>query len=150
MVDQSHDGIRIAFETQSGGREIFPVAVVSQNAGTGLSVVEAFFHFLHVAELEVLAHLLRGDGEQFDCLHEIIAEEMVETALNAFDFLDVLLGERRGEVVSHHPFAVSDDVVDQQVQAVGDPVEYAERQQREEVEESVYDGVEDVHDACMS
>ena len=93
MINQSGDGLGGGLETDAGGREPLPVAVVAQHGGAVASLVQIGFHLLDVAELEVFAQFLLADGEQLEGLVEIVAEEMIEVALDVTQFALAFIGE---------------------------------------------------------
>ena len=73
---------------------------------------------------------------------------MVESVLDLSQFIGAFLGEGRFQVVSHHPFPIAYDIVDEHIEGVGDDVQHSVGQQRERVEEGVDYRIYDSHTKC--
>ena len=77
---------------------------------------------------------------QFDALHHIVAKPVIEFAFDVFEFGFVFFGERLAQVFGHQPTAVACQLINQQIQPVGQHIEHSERQERQHID----DGVEDI------
>ena len=73
---------------------------------------------------------------------------MVESALDLAQFLGAFLWEGCFQVVSHHPFPIAHNVIDEHIEDVGDDVQHSVGQQRERVEEGVDYRIYDSHTKC--
>ena len=54
MIDETCHGLRMTLKSQARGREPLPVAVMSKDGGTVLSLVKTLLQLLHTPELNVL------------------------------------------------------------------------------------------------
>ena len=102
---------------------------MSQDGGTGLSLVEAFLHLFHSPVFHMLQKLFFGNGEQFERFYDVVAQEVEKCPLYLSQFLLSFFGKGTGQVLPHRLLAVADEVVDHQVDRVGESVEHSEGQQ---------------------
>lgn len=102
----------------------FPVSVVPQVNETEVLVFlfKRFCEQLCTVEFHAFAKCPSGHGEQFDGFHDIVAEKTVEFSLDDSEFLVCLVGKRFFQVRAYDVSPVVDDVVDDRIEEVGNPV----------------------------
>ena len=112
---------------------------------TRLASFKIVVHEFNVLEYHAPPDIRFTDGEHLDTLNQIIAEPVVESPFNLSDFIVRLLWERCGEVSSHHFTSIAYHVVNEQIEAIGDDIMNPHRQEREQVQNSVYKIVQQFH-----
>lgn len=130
-------GMRPSPQMQRHGGYPFPIAVMPQEEGDAAPPAQVGVHLVEALEPHPPAHLFLRHGGEFQRLHEVVGQEAVEAAFGASDFLYGHFGEAVREVVARDASAVADYGVHESCQHVGQQVQGAQRQQRDEVNEGV-------------
>ena len=98
VVDESHDGIGMALHGQSGCREQFPVAIMSQ-IGVGhlnAATLHLVLQLIQTHESYTAMHLLGAHCQFLDNLRHIVAQRVIESSLYLPTLADGLLREELG------------------------------------------------------
>ena len=104
-----------------GGNPL-PVAIVPQEEGYRLPLVDYLFYFLQPREGHALPELPVAHGHQLDGLHQVVAEVAVEAVPQRPQLLVRLLGERGLQVVPYHPVPIPYYIYKEKGQEIGDEI----------------------------
>lgn len=137
MVDKSADGILMSRERETRSREHLPVAVMPEDGGTSLSLVEMLFQLLHVAEFDMLQECTVANRQQFQRLHAIVAEPAVESVLNCHQLFRTLFWKSRTDIFPYHFLSVSHYIIYNKVEEVGYAIQGPVGQERYCIEDAV-------------
>ena len=96
---------------------------------TRQTIIEGSVELLHTRETHSLLQLRGTHGHQFDGLHKVIAEPMIEVFLCLHQFLVALFRKAAGQVFPDYAMPVSQDLSHDEIQQIGQYVEQTHGQQ---------------------
>ena len=110
------------------GADPLPVTIVTQHDTTRDALAPQFLNSLRALEHHTTTHLLLADGHQFDALHQIVAEPVVEALLNLLKLLGALLRKSRGNVLADDFGAIASDTIQDKVHDIREDIMYPHRE----------------------
>ena len=98
---------------------------------------QGFLHFVDAHKFHPAFHLFVAHRFHLQCLHKVVAEEVVEATLNVAKFLLSLFGEAVGQLGPYQFPPIAHQIIDQrEKQVVGQEIVDAERHSREQPQQS--------------
>ena len=125
-----------AVELRTKERDPLPVVEMAEIEDThGLVALhELPLYLLHTFKMHMTVYVIHRHRHVLDKFHNVIAEPMIEFALNGFKFLASFLGEGSCNALTHQTATVTHYITHQWVEhQVGNTVQYPPGQQRKQI-----------------